>query len=130
MLFNIFLWIYNFAKRKNSSTFATLLQKATRLDSLAQLVEHNTFNVGVPGSSPGGFTEKPSRKRWLFLSFGLSGRSFGRNVAPSHTIFASQESGKSPFVGIWRTVKSRYLCNERKDSPLCTGSGNIRLRTG
>ena len=27
-------------------------------ESVAQQVEHNTFNVGVPGSSPGGFTEK------------------------------------------------------------------------
>ena len=25
-------------------------------ESVAQQVEHNTFNVGVPGSSPGGFT--------------------------------------------------------------------------
>ena len=25
-------------------------------DSVAQLVEHNTFNVGVPGSSPGWIT--------------------------------------------------------------------------
>ena len=97
------------------------------VESVAQLVEHNTFNVGVPGSSPGGVHRKAVSKEMAFLSFGLSGRSFGRNVAPSHTIFASQESGKSPFVGIWRTVKSRYLCNERKDIPLCTGSGNIRL---
>ena len=27
-------------------------------DSLAQLVEHNTFNVGVSGSSPERITEK------------------------------------------------------------------------
>ena len=26
-------------------------------ESVAQQVEHNTFNVGVPGSSPGGFTQ-------------------------------------------------------------------------
>ena len=26
-------------------------------ESVAQQVEHNTFNVGVPGSSPGGFTK-------------------------------------------------------------------------
>ena len=29
-----------------------------RLDSLAQLVEHNTFNVGVLGSSPKRFTKE------------------------------------------------------------------------
>ena len=27
-------------------------------ESVAQQVEHNTFNVGVPGSSPGGITER------------------------------------------------------------------------
>ena len=27
------------------------------VDPVAQQVEHNTFNVGVPGSSPGGITE-------------------------------------------------------------------------
>ena len=27
-------------------------------DSLAQLVEHNTFNVGVLGSSPSGITKE------------------------------------------------------------------------
>ena len=27
------------------------------VDPVAQSVEHNTFNVGVPGSSPGGITE-------------------------------------------------------------------------
>ena len=45
-------------KKKNCYTFATLFQKASRLDSLAQLVEHNTFNVGVLGSSPRRITEK------------------------------------------------------------------------
>ena len=42
-------------------TFALANEKngCMRLDSLAQLVEHNTFNVGVLGSSPSGIT-----KRW------------------------------------------------------------------
>lgn len=35
----------------------TFERKNIRFDSLAQQVEHNTFNVGVPGSSPGGFTK-------------------------------------------------------------------------
>ena len=30
-------------------------------DSVAQLVEHNTFNVGVPGSSPRRITETLDR---------------------------------------------------------------------
>lgn len=29
------------------------------LDLVAQLVEHNTFNVGVLGSNPNGITDKP-----------------------------------------------------------------------
>ena len=36
-------------------------------ESVAQQVEHNTFNVGVPGSSPGGFTEKRQLLGCLFL---------------------------------------------------------------
>ena len=40
-------------------TFALANEKngCTRLDSLAQLVEHNTFNVGVLGSSPRRITQ-------------------------------------------------------------------------
>jgi hypothetical protein len=29
-------------------------------DSVAQLVEHNTFNVGVLGSNPSGITKHPT----------------------------------------------------------------------
>ena len=39
-------------------------------ESVAQQVEHNTFNVGVPGSSPGGFTTHSSLVRLLFLFSG------------------------------------------------------------
>ena len=40
-------------------TFALANEKngCMRLDSLAQLVEHNTFNVGVLGSSPRRITQ-------------------------------------------------------------------------
>ncbi len=43
--------------------FATLFgkTKAIQDDSLAQLVEHNTFNVGVLGSSPRRITENKKR---------------------------------------------------------------------
>ena len=37
---------------KNSRTFALAFEQRLEIDSLAQLVEHNTFNVGVMGSSP------------------------------------------------------------------------------
>ena len=39
-------------------------------ESVAQQVEHNTFNVGVPGSSPGGFTKskrQSSKELCLFI---------------------------------------------------------------
>ena len=37
---------------KNSRTFALAFKQIMEIDSLAQQVEHNTFNVGVMGSSP------------------------------------------------------------------------------
>ena len=37
---------------KKSNTFALAFEKEVWKDPLAQLVEHNTFNVGVMGSSP------------------------------------------------------------------------------
>ena len=38
-------------------------------ESVAQQVEHNTFNVGVPGSSPGGFTQTTTKEggRFVFM---------------------------------------------------------------
>ena len=36
-------------------------------DSLAQLVEHNTFNVGVLGSNPKRITKKKNAKRHSFF---------------------------------------------------------------
>ena len=49
-----------------SCTFAAAF-KQIEVDPLAQLVEHNTFNVGVLGSSPKRITryEKPLSNRWL-----------------------------------------------------------------
>ena len=42
-------------------TFAPVIEKRLRNDdSLAQLVEHNTFNVGVLGSSPKRITKERS----------------------------------------------------------------------
>ena len=36
---------------------------AKRSDSVAQQVEHNTFNVGVLGSSPSWITERKAKRR-------------------------------------------------------------------
>ena len=38
-----------------------------RIDSLAQQVEHNTFNVGVLGSSPKRITRRERHIKWLSL---------------------------------------------------------------
>jgi hypothetical protein len=40
--------------------------KKGRIDLVAQLVEHNTFNVGVLGSSPSGITKNPPECRRIF----------------------------------------------------------------
>ena len=42
----------------NKSTYLCTRLTAIRIDSLAQLVEHNTFNVGVLGSSPKRITKE------------------------------------------------------------------------
>ena len=43
-------------------------KKEIRFDSLAQQVEHNTFNVGVLGSSPKRITERRDLKKSLSFS--------------------------------------------------------------
>ena len=51
-------------------TFAPAIRKnALRFDSLAQQVEHNTFNVGVLGSSPKRITERRELLNKWFPSF-------------------------------------------------------------
>ncbi len=50
----------NLHSTKKVATFATLLEST---DSLAQLVEHNTFNVGVLGSSPRRITKRKAKRR-------------------------------------------------------------------
>ncbi len=37
------------------------------VDLVAQLVEHNTFNVGVLGSNPNGITKRGSRLFFYFI---------------------------------------------------------------
>ena len=46
-----------------SCTFADLFKEN---DFVAQLVEHNTFNVGVLGSSPSGITKNHSEMSGFF----------------------------------------------------------------
>ena len=54
-ILNIIL-IYYFGRIKIITIFAPPNRNVGIGESVAQQVEHNTFNVGVPGSSPGGFT--------------------------------------------------------------------------
>ncbi len=51
-------------------TFATVIENDTTDDSLAQQVEHNTFNVGVLGSSPRRITKERSSEMKTFSFFG------------------------------------------------------------
>ena len=55
-------------------------KKAPRSDSLAQLVEHNTFNVGVLGSSPRRITKRkrPSQNKIETASFLILYIRFGK----------------------------------------------------
>ena len=53
----------SFGVIKKCSTFAPAFErKHCRIDSLAQQVEHNTFNVGVLGSSPRRITKRKRKK--------------------------------------------------------------------
>ncbi len=61
---------------KNSRTFALAFEQRLEIDSLAQQVEHNTFNVGVMGSSPMRVTvsEKDFPLREVLFSYGSGNR--------------------------------------------------------
>ena len=58
-------------------------------DSVAQLVEHYTFNVGVLGSSPSGITKR-LRNRALFLF--VAGMSIEANFKTTMSVPASRRS--------------------------------------
>ena len=69
---------------KKVHTFALAIGKNTdakRIDSLAQQVEHNTFNVGVLGSSPKRITKNKRKIKQIPDNQILSGISFFLQVA-------------------------------------------------
>ena len=86
----------------------SLLNIKLEIDSLAQLVEHNTFNVGVMGSSPMRVTvsEKDFPLREVLFSymvrklkaFALSGRLC---CIYSKTQGAALGYALLPFQGVW-----------------------------
>ncbi len=94
-----------FVYLKKNSTFAV----PKRDDSLAQQVEHNTFNVGVLGSSPRRITKKPLKKR-LFLWSGYirmlrvvrrrrhRRRQRRRHLSTNRGVFVDAECSEAAFV--------------------------------
>ena len=80
-----------FVYLKKNSTFAV----PKRDDSLAQQVEHNTFNVGVLGSSPRRITKKPLKKRLFLWSGDIRRR---REVPGGEAKAASEGVSEAAFV--------------------------------
>ena len=73
--------------------FTPQLLKLNRYDPVAQLVEHKTFNLGVPGSSPGWITSGHGgigRRARLRIQFLRSG---------SSSLFARTIIKEAPFSG-------------------------------
>ena len=63
-----------FARFKNSCYLCIAIEgnlTANSGDSLAQLVEHNTFNVGVLGSSPRRITKTEAMLRFFYITQAL-----------------------------------------------------------
>ena len=63
---------------------------AKRSDPLAQLVEHNTFNVGVLGSSPKRITRRRNSLETAYLSI-ITFDSSAKQVTPLTELFAFQQ---------------------------------------
>ena len=90
-----------FVYLKKNSTFAV----PKRDDSLAQQVEHNTFNVGVLGSSPRRITKKPLKKRLFLWSADIRMRRVVRRrrhrrrlLSTNRGVFVDAEYSKAAFV--------------------------------
>ena len=58
--------------RQSVKSLRFSILKLYKVDPLAQLVEHNTFNVGVLGSSPKRITEKGGSSTALFIVYLMS----------------------------------------------------------
>ena len=68
-------------------------------ESVAQQVEHNTFNVGVPGSSPGGFTSffmLSGRVITLLLCFFIIPYEQARRITKKQSIPATAKAVRAP----------------------------------
>ena len=83
-------------------------------DPLAQLVEHMTFNHGVPGSNPGWVTKKYADVAKLAdaLDLGSSGRPWGFKSLHPHQNEGVSPSGKAQdFDSCTRRFKSCHPCH-------------------
>ena len=105
------------------STFAPPKTRDTSYwhdEFVAQQVEHNTFNVGVPGSSPGEFTSDRFSKRVgrFFVCHRLSGLSPSCISAPHKCDCGTQSmmthyvrhSSPGEFTSDRFSKESRLLC--------------------
>ena len=83
--------------------FCTRLSKRDKwFDPLAQLVEHNTFNVRVMGSSPMRVTNMVSVNEAIFCCISKSYKTYTYN---NHILCVSQSNGKTTvFTVFYRKV--------------------------
>ena len=99
-------------------------------DPLAQLVEHNTFNVGVLGSSPKRITK---REAFSGLSFFVSPAcvSHPRVLAPLHYASVSSRAEREPQADHKKerlSVASLFLFPRLRLSPKGSCSASLRKR--
>ncbi len=87
-----------FVDLKKNSTFAV----PKRDDSLAQQVEHNTFNVGVLGSSPRRITGKAAEQAAFFVGYSwllwVPGGELRRHLSTKKVSFVDAERKLQPPV--------------------------------
>ena len=95
-------------------------------DSLAQQVEHNTFNVGVLGSSPSGFTEE---ENVVLLFFVFGALAFGYLLAETPNRPAGDNGGSSVKIGLRPTFEPRRV-HQKTASFLAKGGCLADCRKG
>ena len=77
-------------------------------DSLAQLVEHNTFNVGVLGSSPRRITENKRKIKQIPDNQILSGISFFWQVAENSRFKGSPDKPGGLSIQLCKSEKKEF----------------------
>ena len=99
-----------FGRFKKSSYLCTRFSiKSTKVDPLAQSVEHNTFNVGVLGSNPKRITEKRLSGLFFLFPLGILTQGFFQSL---RFMKATQASSANPKRITERTIRKK-LKNSR-----------------